>query len=173
MEKNTKLMYILAIFISFISPLIFFINAKLAEEKEDAKLSLNFEISYTIIMFVVGVVVNIITFIVPTIGMILSLAYLVIWVWHAFIDYKAMTHAFRSAYQVLHIIEDGGFEYPLPETKFIKEVKYGKLQYKDLSDNLEILIDEVYSKLKFSNLSDKPDYDWVNNFVYNQYKLYH
>ena len=90
MEKNTKLMYILAIFISFISPLIFFINAKSAEEKEDAKLSLNFEISYTIIMFVVGVVVNIITFIVPTIGMILSLAYLVIWVWHAFIDYKAM-----------------------------------------------------------------------------------
>ena len=91
----------------------------------------------------------------------------------SFIDYKAMSHAFRSAYQVLHIIEDGGFEYPLPETKFIKEVKYGKLQYKDLSDNLEILIDEVYSKLKASSLPDKPDYDWVNNFVYNQYKLYH
>lgn len=90
MEKNTKLMYILAIFITWISSLIFFLNAKSDEEKAEAKLSLNFEISYTIVMIVVGIIVNVITMIVPMVGIILSLAYLVIFVWHAFVNYKAM-----------------------------------------------------------------------------------
>ena len=90
MEKNTKLMYILAIFISWISSLIFFLSAKSNEEKEDAKLSLNFEISYAIVIFVVAVIVNVVTMIVPMVGMVLSLAYLVLFVWHAFVDYKAM-----------------------------------------------------------------------------------
>ena len=90
MEKNTKLMYILAIFISWISSLIFFLNAKSEEEKAEAKLSLNFEISYAIVMFGVAVIVNIVTMIVPMVGMILSLAYLVLFLWHAFVDFKAM-----------------------------------------------------------------------------------
>ena len=90
MEKNTKTMYILAIFISWISSLIFFLNAKSNEEKEEAKLSLNFEISYAIVMIGVAVVVNIVTMIVPMVGMILSLAYLAFFIWHAFVNYKAM-----------------------------------------------------------------------------------
>jgi uncharacterized Tic20 family protein len=89
MEKNTKLMYILAIFISWISSLIFFLNAKSENEKEEAKLSLNFEISYAIVAavvyFVIGLIGGMIGF--PAISFIVGI---VIWAWHAFVDYKAM-----------------------------------------------------------------------------------
>ena len=92
MEKNTKLMYILAIFISWISSLIFFLNAKSEEEKAEAKLSLNFEISYFIISIVIGGVVGFVSGMIglPLISSVVSLA---IWIWHAFVNYKAMKSA--------------------------------------------------------------------------------
>ena len=57
MEKNTKLMYILAIFIGLISSLIFFIG------------------------FILGMV---------GLGLVAPLVSLAIWLYHAFIDFKAM-----------------------------------------------------------------------------------
>ena len=92
MEKNTKLMYILAIFIGLISSLIFFINAKSDEEKEAAKLSLNFEITYFIIVVVAGGIIGFVSGLIgmPTISYAVSGA---LWVWHAFVNYKAMKSA--------------------------------------------------------------------------------
>ena len=92
MEKNTKLMYVLAIFISWISSLIFFLNAQSNEEKEEAKLSLNFEISYFIIAVVIGGIVGFVSGMInlPIISYAVSGA---IWVWHAFVNYKAMKSA--------------------------------------------------------------------------------
>ena len=45
------------------------------------------------------------------------------------IDWKALSHAFRAAFQVQHILEDGGYTYPLPETEFLIAVKAGQLPY--------------------------------------------
>ena len=89
MEKNTKLMYILAIFIGFISSLIFFMNAKSEEEKAEAKLSLNFEISFAIVAFIASFVIGFILGMVG-LGLVAPLVSLAIWVFHAFVDFKAM-----------------------------------------------------------------------------------
>ena len=89
MEKNTKLMYVLAIFISWISSLIFFLNAQSNEEKEEAKLSLNFEISFTIVAFIASFVIGFILGMVG-LGLVAPLVSLAIWLYHAFIDFKAM-----------------------------------------------------------------------------------
>lgn len=42
------------------------------------------------------------------------------------VDWKALSHALRAAYQMKAIYEDGDFEYPLKQNYFIKEVKAGK-----------------------------------------------
>lgn len=91
MEKNTKLMYILAIFFGLFSPLYYFISgAKSDEEKAEAKLSLNFEISYLIVVIAISIVTNILTFIMPFFGIISLLISIAIWVWHAYVNFTAM-----------------------------------------------------------------------------------
>ena len=90
MEKNTKTMYILAIFIGWISSLIFFVNAKSDKEKEEAKLSLNFEITFAIIAIGVSIVLNILIMVAPALAMIAGLIFLVLWAGHAYIDFQAI-----------------------------------------------------------------------------------
>lgn len=45
------------------------------------------------------------------------------------VDWKAVSHAFRAAYQVKHILLHGGYTYPLPETEYLKSVKSGQLHF--------------------------------------------
>jgi len=81
------------------------------------------------------------------------------------IDWKAICHAFRAAFQVLHIFQDGTFSYPLCQTKYLMDVKAGKLPFKDVSRTLEHTIAEVERLAVSSELPEQPDYYWVNDFL--------
>lgn len=86
-------------------------------------------------------------------------------------DYKSISHAFRCGYQLRAIYEDGGFEYPLRETKFIKDVKFGKISYIDgnLDAKLNDLITHVEELSEKSNLPAKVDQKWVDNLILATY----
>lgn len=72
------------------------------------------------------------------------------------IDWKAISHALRAGYQVRSIFLDGDFEYPLKETPFLREVKLGKLHYKDeVNPVLENLVDEINHLSEISKLPSK------------------
>jgi hypothetical protein len=74
------------------------------------------------------------------------------------IDWKAVSHAFRAAYQVRHILKHGGYTYPLPETDIIREVKSGINDWHTVvQPELEVLMDEVEKLSRESNLPEKPD----------------
>lgn len=74
------------------------------------------------------------------------------------VDWKAVSHAFRAAYQVRGILKDGGFTYPLPETDFLRAVKSGLLNFKtDVGPMLDSLMDEVDRLSKESKLPEKVD----------------
>lgn len=90
------------------------------------------------------------------------------------IDYKAISHAFRAAYQIKHIVNDGGFTYPLPETDFIINVKTGNVDdHLDMFKQLENLIDETKIELNNSKIPDKPNMEKINNLVVKYYKMFH
>lgn len=76
------------------------------------------------------------------------------------IDWKAVSHAFRAGYQVVHILKDGGFSYPLPETDFIRAVKQGSVMYSNAAALLEELIDECEGLAATSALPREVDRDW-------------
>lgn len=76
---------------------------------------------------------------------------------NAGIDWKAISHAFRAAYQMQHIFEDGGFTYPLPETEFIKFVKEGRAEYRIVGPMLDDLIERVEALSEASALPEQPD----------------
>jgi hypothetical protein len=74
------------------------------------------------------------------------------------VDWKAVSHAFRAAFQVKGILKDGDFTYPLPETEFLRAVKSGALNFKtDVGPKLDALMDEVDALSKVSTLPERVD----------------
>lgn len=71
------------------------------------------------------------------------------------IDWKAISHAFRAAFQVRAILGDGDFRYPLPETEFILQVKTGELHYPDVARKLDSLIGRIEDLSRSSQLPEK------------------
>lgn len=86
-------------------------------------------------------------------------------------DYKAASHAFRVAFELKQIVETGDLIFPLPETEFIKKVKYGQLHFINdgLSQKLEDLLDEVGDLCHSSSLPEKPDRKWAEEFIIECY----
>lgn len=74
------------------------------------------------------------------------------------IDWKAVSHAFRAAYQVKGILLDGDFTYPLPETKYLRAIKSGSLDFKhEVGPRLDALMDEVEALSASSTLPESVD----------------
>ena len=74
------------------------------------------------------------------------------------VDWKAVSHAFRAAYQVKHILVNGGYTYPLPETEFIKRVKSGTMHFaNEVGPQLDRLMEELEGLSEVSTLPAKVD----------------
>ena len=78
-KGNAMIIYILAIFIWFISPIIFYYIKKDGTEydRENARKSLNFEIVMTVLLFVLAILMSIVPF-VWVIYLLVVLAHIVI-----------------------------------------------------------------------------------------------
>lgn len=85
------------------------------------------------------------------------------------IDWKAISHAFRAIYQVEEIIDTGDLKFPLKNKEYIKEIKSGKLNFLDVSEELEKITNIVIDKLNNSKLPELPDTEFWNNFIVNIY----
>lgn len=82
------------------------------------------------------------------------------------IDWKAVSHALRAAYQLIHIYEDGGFTYPLPEAYMLKQVKQGLLNYKnEVAPLLDEKITYVEKLAEKSKYPDKPDIKFFRTWL--------
>lgn len=86
-------------------------------------------------------------------------------------DMKAISHAFRVGYQLLHIYQDGGFSFPLPETDFIRAIKEGRASYLDdrLDERLNELIAQVERLAAGSDFPEKVDQKWLDDIVLSAY----
>ena len=60
------------------------------------------------------------------------------------IDWKAVSHALRAAYQTKEILTENTLTFPLREADFLRKVKQGKLDYlSEVGPELETLMEEV------------------------------
>lgn len=86
-------------------------------------------------------------------------------------DLKAISHSFRVGYQLLHVYRDHGFSYPLPESDFIKDIKYGRLSYVDdkLDEKLNDLITEVERLAAASDYPERVDQIWLDKVILDAY----
>ena len=90
------------------------------------------------------------------------------------VDTKSFSHALRLGYELLHIYQDKGFSYPLPENDFLLAVKYRKLDYKvnKLDEILNELITKVEQLSKVSLYPEKVDQQWLDKIVLGEYRAF-
>ena len=72
------------------------------------------------------------------------------------IDWKAVSHAIRVAYEMIELYETGTITFPLKEREYIKVVKHGKLDYLTVvAPKMEELMDRVEYLSSVSQYPDK------------------
>ena len=82
------------------------------------------------------------------------------------IDWKAISHAMRAAYQLIELFEYNKITFPRPEAQLLKLVKSGSLDYrKTVEPSLNDLMNKVEKSGSDSVLPDKPDIEFWNNFL--------
>lgn len=93
------------------------------------------------------------------------------------IDWKALSHAYRGGVQLLEIYKTGDLEYPLKDADFIKQIKAGKIEFKQFQPLLENLVSEVDHECQLAKLNGMPDkvdknfwYDFVANVYFDEIK---
>ena len=82
------------------------------------------------------------------------------------IDWKAVSHALRAAYQTKEILTENTITFPLRNADFLRKVKQGTLDYlTEVGPELEILMEEVERLALASNLPDTVDRKFWDQFI--------
>ncbi len=82
------------------------------------------------------------------------------------IDWKAISHALRAAFQLKEIFTQRTITFPLKEAAFLLKVKEGKLDYlTEVAPVLEALMSEVEELASVSNLPEKVNTAYWDRFI--------
>jgi len=86
------------------------------------------------------------------------------------IDWKALSHALRAAYQLRDIYLEGDYQYPLHENDYLREVKAGELNFiDDVAPTLEALVEEVEALAEQSDLPEKVEETFWDGWLIGTY----
>ena len=81
------------------------------------------------------------------------------------IDYKALSHAYRVALETQELLETGFIQFPLKDAKFIKDIKYGKIDAEKVINEIETLLERVDNLILKSELPKKADSKKVDELL--------
>ena len=82
------------------------------------------------------------------------------------IDWKAISHAIRAAYEVMAILRTGDIVFPLPEAEFLRQVKLGTLDYKtEVGPMLEAAMEQCEAAAARSTLSEFVNHEAVDAWL--------
>jgi hypothetical protein len=85
------------------------------------------------------------------------------------VDWKALSHAMRAAYQVKELFTKGTMTFPRPERKLLKAVKSGVMDFKVIQNELEETMKEVEALAVQSTLPERADRRFVEKFIHKAY----
>jgi hypothetical protein len=85
------------------------------------------------------------------------------------VDWKALSHAVRVGWEAKELLLTGCITFPIPNAEYLVQIKQGKLPYKEVAELIEYLLEDVERCTEVSKLRDEPDWEWINDFVAEQY----
>lgn len=85
--------------------------------------------------------------------------------------WKSVSHAFRAAYQIKEILTTGDLKYPLKDAPELLKIKLGHYHYMNdgIAEKIENLITEINQIVLTSNLPEKVDEKWFDDFLLECY----
>lgn len=87
------------------------------------------------------------------------------------IDWKAVSHALRYAYQIRELFESGDIIFPLKQAEFLLDVKMGRVNYLNhVAPILDELMNDIEELSAISTLPSKPNRIFWMNFLQEQYE---
>jgi hypothetical protein len=82
------------------------------------------------------------------------------------IDWKAVSHALKAAYQTKEVLTENSISFPLRTADFLIKVKQGKLDYlSEVEPVIETLMEEVESLALTSKLPETVDRIFWDQFI--------
>ena len=82
------------------------------------------------------------------------------------IDWKAISHALRAAFEVEELLRYGTITFPLKQAELLKSVKKGELDYvTEVAPMLEKMMDWIEQLSKISHLPDEVDRKFWDDFI--------
>lgn len=82
------------------------------------------------------------------------------------VDFKAISHALRAAYQMREILMTGDLAYPLKQAEYLRDVKEGKYHYaREVAPVLESLMDNLDYLVDSSHYPEKVDRAFWNGLI--------
>ena len=81
------------------------------------------------------------------------------------VDWKAISHAFRAAFQLMELFVEDTITYPLHSAPYLKKIKNGEINYKEAAPKLEQMIDDIEILAKDSSYPDQPDTEYWDNWL--------
>jgi hypothetical protein len=86
------------------------------------------------------------------------------------VDWKGLSHAVRVGGQVLELLNTGNIIFPRPDAAHLLDIKLGKYPYKEVAAIIENNVNLAEKAVANSSLPREVDKQWIDDFVYSQYK---
>jgi len=87
------------------------------------------------------------------------------------IDWKALSHALRAAFQLEELFTTGTIVFPLKSADFLRQVKLGELDYTtEVAPLIEEKMDQIEVLSENSGFSEEPNFEFWKEFIMGTYK---
>ena len=85
------------------------------------------------------------------------------------VDWKALSHAVRVGREALEFLETAWITFPLSYAPHILAIKQGNVEYAQVADEIESLLEQVEQAQVVSTLPDAPDGQFIDDLVCEAY----
>ena len=85
-------------------------------------------------------------------------------------DWKALYHAMRIIEQGIVLFRDGFIEFPAQNREFLMKIRAGEVEMDEILDIFDQKLEILEGIGENSALAEKPDQEWIDNFVAEQYE---
>lgn len=85
-------------------------------------------------------------------------------------DLKALYHAMRIVDQGITLFRDGNVDFPAQNRDYLMKIRAGEIEMNAILDLFDEKLDILQGIGDNSPLAEKPDLDWIDDFVAEQYE---